>query len=508
MKKILTWNYTAKKEKEDAYENIIEKLNSLYTPEEYVSLTKEEQEQILNNIIIEIRKINIFPIYYFNKEGIYKEIKSVINTNVAIVDNVLNTSQSQGLLLLDFLFPNLHTAQAAASNMSVYDRFFDDTSLKKAIDQYLGTRKIFNMRTVFFSTARYIWPAPINYAPMRAKAIYEIFCPENGVIYDYCAGFGGRMLGALSSKKNFTYIATDPNTETYQHLQELGQYIETVTNRKNSYQIYNKCAEDLILKENSVDFAFSCPPFFTLEKYCDEETQSINKYKDYNDWLELFVRPTIQNCKKAIKDNGIYAVDIMNFWIKNKKYNFIDDWLAIAKEEGLYLKGTVSVISKARKKEDTDQERIFLFTKQDIDLPNFSNQQLLEEYKNKIEAAQKKKEQKNIIIAIYNIYGKLISTYGTYLDAAAAENISINSLKEFLSNKKMVNEKYYRLYKGSQEDKTIMVKTPICKIDNIIFTSFSDAARYLSISRQAVHQAFKKGKIIIANKEVKWLKEE
>lgn len=506
MKKILTWEYIATKEKEDAYENVINKLNNLYTPEKYISLSKEEQEQILNNIIAEIRKINIFPIYYFNKEGVYKEIKSVIDTNATIVDNILSTNQSQGLLLLDFLFPNLHTAQAAASNMSVYDRFFDDTSLKKAIDQYLGTRKIFNMRTVFFSTVRYIWPAPINYAPMRAKALYETFCPENGVIYDYCAGFGGRMLGALSSKKNFTYIATDPNTETYQHLQELGQYIETVTNRKNSYQIYNKCAEDLVLKENSVDFAFSCPPFFTLEKYCDEETQSINKYKDYNDWLELFVRPVIKNCKKAIKDSGIYAVDIMNFWIKNKKYNFIDDWITIAKEEGLYLKGIVPVISKARKKENADQEQIFLFTKQDINLPNFLDKKFVEEYKNKIEIAQKKKEHKNIIIATYNIYGKLISIYNTFLEAATAENIEVDFLKELLSNKKMFNEKYYRLYKSVSEDKTIAVKTPICKIDNIIFTSFSDAGRYLSISRQAVQQAFKKEKTIIANKKVEWLK--
>ena len=40
MKKILTWNYIATKEKEDAYENIIDKLNNLYIPEEYIFLSK------------------------------------------------------------------------------------------------------------------------------------------------------------------------------------------------------------------------------------------------------------------------------------------------------------------------------------------------------------------------------------------------------------------------------------------------------------------------------------
>jgi len=66
---------------------------------------------------------------------------------------------------------------------------------------------MYNLRTAFFSKARYIWNAGRNFLPIRAKAIYERFCPENGYVYDYSAGFGGRMLGALSSKNNYTYIA-------------------------------------------------------------------------------------------------------------------------------------------------------------------------------------------------------------------------------------------------------------------------------------------------------------
>ena len=118
---------------------------------------------------------------------------------------------------------------------------------------------------------------------MRAKAIYEKFCPQNGIIYDFCAGFGGRMLGALSSSKNFIYICTDPNSETYENLLKEGAYIEEVTKRKNSFKVYNECAEDLELKKESVDFIFSCPPFFDLEKYGNEETQSYIKYPNYEE---------------------------------------------------------------------------------------------------------------------------------------------------------------------------------------------------------------------------------
>ena len=60
-------------------------------------------------MVQEIRKINIFPIWYFNEEGIYDEINKVINTPVCFEeDGSLKVYYFHGLLLLDFLFPNIH----------------------------------------------------------------------------------------------------------------------------------------------------------------------------------------------------------------------------------------------------------------------------------------------------------------------------------------------------------------------------------------------------------------
>ena len=94
----------------------------------------------------------------------------------------------------------------------MYERFYDNEQLKTCLEQALLTGKITNMRSAFLTNGRYMGATPTNYPPMRAKAIYERFCPKGGTIYDYSAGFGGRMLGALSSKYNFTYVGTDPNT--------------------------------------------------------------------------------------------------------------------------------------------------------------------------------------------------------------------------------------------------------------------------------------------------------
>ena len=93
----------------------------------------------------------------------------------------------------------------------------------------------------------------------------------------------------------------DKGLENRSHA-EIVEYIEKVTKRTNSYKLYNECSESLSLPKESVDFAFSCPPYFILEKYCDEDTQSINKFPEYEQWLEFYVRPTIKNCYNALKD--------------------------------------------------------------------------------------------------------------------------------------------------------------------------------------------------------------
>ena len=64
----LKWSFIATKKKQDAYENIIDKLNPC-SSEEFNTLSEEQKNKILDDMVKEIRKINIFPIYYFNDEA-------------------------------------------------------------------------------------------------------------------------------------------------------------------------------------------------------------------------------------------------------------------------------------------------------------------------------------------------------------------------------------------------------------------------------------------------------
>lgn len=398
------------------------------------------------------------------------------------------------MILLDFLFPNLHTATAKQNdNRSVYDKFYNDETLKISMDMALSSRRIYNMRSAFLTNCRYSGATPINYAPMRAKAIYERFYPKGGVIYDYSAGYGGRMLGALSSDYNFTYIGTDPNTETYKNLVSLGEYIEKVTKRTDSYKLYNECSENLSLPKESVDFAFSCPPYFILEKYCDEDTQSINKFPEYEQWLEFYVRPTIKNCYNALKDSGKYGVNISNFLIRDKKYRFVEDWLRIAQEEGFWLKGVFNIASRSRKVEKDlyDQDNIYIFTKNKND-----------ESLNGIEP-QVEEKKPEYYIAKYDIMGNLEEIYDSIIKIT---NYTPKEIKKVIKSKQLLDFYYYRKFSPDEEiPEAIEVKQPICKIENIYFYTCAETGRFLGVSRQAVAQAKLKKSKKIAEKEIIWL---
>ena len=79
----------------------------------------------------------------------------------------------------------------------------------------------------------------VNFPPLTARLLYEKYTdhieqdePLN--IYDPSSGWGGRILGAMSSLKKIHYIGTDPNTDNF--IDELGitryEYVAEFFNNK------------------------------------------------------------------------------------------------------------------------------------------------------------------------------------------------------------------------------------------------------------------------------------
>jgi len=264
------------------------------------------------------------------------------------------------------MFPNIFKTPSAQDmtpdklgGETAWKKFYNFKFLKRVIDfnfryNSAGTKGQSNPGVNIISGIRMIGSVPTNFRPMNAKAVFERFAPENGVVWDYCCGFGGRMLGALTSTKNLTYIGTDPETETMYNLHRLGNAIESVTGRRNSYELHCAGSEDLQGPENSIDFAFSSPPYFSLEQYGSQgadfnnDAQCYNKFPEIDEWMEGYVRATIQNIRRMLKKRGKYAVNIADFNLRGQEVNYVDAWARISAEEGMPLLDTMYLGVRAR----------------------------------------------------------------------------------------------------------------------------------------------------------------
>lgn len=362
------WNYKSAIKVSTGYEDVLPILKT-YTREKFEQATEEEKKNMIEEVFKIYRDKNIFPIQYFNEEGIKEEIQKCIDKDVKCDGKTLALKFNQGGAVCRYLFPNLHEVECkGATNNSPLARFMDDHKLKRAIKLSLSIKKSVTPSEVRTALELIGGNVATNFKPMNAKALYELYVPKNGIIYDFASGHGGRMLGALSSKNNYKYIGVDPNSQAYDNLLQLGQHIESVTGREKSFKIFKVGSEDFKPeRQNFVDFAFSSPPYFNLEKYSDENTQCYNKYDEIETWLEGYVRPTIKNIYNLLKNDGKYAVNIADFKVGNKEIAFVDKWIEISEEEGFKLINTISMKLVVRKGGGHDKadkkEGIFVFEK-------------------------------------------------------------------------------------------------------------------------------------------------
>ena len=244
-----------------------------------------------------------------------------------------------GMGVANAFMPHLHHTPVKGMT-SPYDGFLSDKYLPKAVRLALrwdtgawphsirfGLRSIGGIQSVG------------NFKPTVAKFLWEQYTPdEGGVVFDFSCGWGGRLLGARSSKKDITYIGVDPSVKTFGCLQDLDKYLcklygytpgelsDVEVNGKTVQQYRSDlvritccgseefCPEDL---HGKVDFAFSSPPYFDLEDYAsgDEgyENQSHVKFPGRDGWLHGFLKQTADNVFKMIKPGGWVGLNLADF---------------------------------------------------------------------------------------------------------------------------------------------------------------------------------------------------
>ena len=338
------------------YEEVIDSFN-IISVEDYKALNETDQYAMASIVLSKIRQVNIYPIYYYSD----KEIDRTILTCMGVSTPELITYNTCGNTMLEYLFPNMHRVDAGNSiNNCLYNRFYDDAKLMKCIMRHMKNYRFTNLRTMFFMYGRYFWQTATGFSPMRAKAICTQLTLVGDTVYDFSAGFGGRLLGVLSAKRH--YIGCEPDMNTFHNLHRLGEHIKNV-NSAAEYFLINKGSEDVHLTSNSVDLVFSCPPYFALERYSQEPTQSVVRFPHYTEWLEGYVRPTLATAFKALKPDKLMALVLATrIHYLNKPYMLGDDWKRIAEQVGFKFVDALPINKRARKL-SSNAEQLYLFKK-------------------------------------------------------------------------------------------------------------------------------------------------
>ena len=345
------------------YKTIIEIDNKKLTKEYIASLNREERESLAIAMFNYFRELG-FRYPDLEIESFHKEYGNLKNYCFDVDNDEIYNNSSLATNICQY-FCRYHLfgtteRKRGKLNKTFLENFNDDKLLKSLCRNRLGLgwydeepSSTFNItpKMVLYQGLRSMRLVPMTsfFKPSIAKAIYMKYSEEGDVVYDYASGFGARALGALSCGRK--YIGVDPLTSN-----EIIDMLKFLDIPADQYKVYKTGSENYIGDEDSIDFAFSSPPYYDQEYYSSDITQAYNQGEDY--FYNTYWLNTLQNCKKMLKADKLFALNIL------EKYSRMID---MAKNEFgdvvdiFYLRTVRSHLNKTGKLDSQKYEPVYIF---------------------------------------------------------------------------------------------------------------------------------------------------
>jgi len=346
------WGYTPTSAVCTGYESVLPQLRAL-SKERWLAADEAGREAIQQEVFDIYRSINRVPITYFDLDGCREQIREVARANKSVVNRQLGVGNNDGLPLGRFWFPNMQDAKwNDNATVSMKARFNHDNKLKRAIklcyvhrdegkDSVIPKNLRRALELVNGGTIQ-------NFKPMNARAVWEYICPTMwGNVLDFSSGYGGRMMGAMTSRMAYNYTGIDPNTRTFQGLQALGELL-TEEGQGSGFSMNCMPSEEFDPEPGTYDAAFSSPPYFNLETYTDEPTQCMNRYNNLDAWFEGYVAPTLKMIHRALAPDSIYAVNIADYKNGKESFAIVDRWKALSEKVGFQYIEQIDMLLNVR----------------------------------------------------------------------------------------------------------------------------------------------------------------
>ena len=265
------------------------------------------------------------------------------------------------LMAKTHIYYNKWSIEEVLQNKELVEFFVSKVQDNKKIypDTDSMTKKI---ETAFRLGGKGVCSKPANFPIKTVDEILSNYNVNNNY-YDFSCGWGARLCSALKNKVN--YFGTDPNYILTERLKQMATDYDIVNNTHSLVDIRTQGSEVFIPEwENKIGVAFSSPPYFYLEDY-KVGKQSYHEGISYEDWKKNYLKPTFENIKRYLVNNGFFILNINNF----QKYKLVEDSIQIAEEVGftLFKEHILSNIKRTNSKGgfNDNAEKILVFKKND-----------------------------------------------------------------------------------------------------------------------------------------------
>lgn len=126
-------------------------------------------------------------------------------------------------------------------------------------------------------------------------------------VLDFSAGWQDRLIGAIAA--DVRYVGVDPNTDLVDSFERIVEMFASEED-KHRYTLIAEPFQTCKLPDEKFDAVLTSPPYFDLEIYSSDDTQSVQPGDTLNDWLVGFLFPSLDKAWGALRDGGNMALVI------------------------------------------------------------------------------------------------------------------------------------------------------------------------------------------------------
>jgi len=150
-----------------------------------------------------------------------------------------------------------------------------------------------------------------QFKPTVARFVYQNLKATR--ILDFSAGWGDRLIAAISLEDEIEfYHGFDPNEKLFSGYEEI---IDRFAKEKHKFQMTCTPFQTYSFSKYDdvrYDLVFTSPPYFDLEIYSNNESQSVQTYPHFEDWIVFFLFASIRKAWNQLGENGHLAIHITN----------------------------------------------------------------------------------------------------------------------------------------------------------------------------------------------------